>query len=148
LLVSLLKRLPIKMSGQETPFSFSSSGGQPDPNLYQPQPQITPQHPPLSDLVGQLEDYTPTIPDAVTSHYLSSAGFDTSDPRLLRLVSLAAQKFVSDVANDALTHCKMRQANQASSKKGKDRKLVMTTEDLSSALGEQGVTVKKPPYYQ
>ena len=35
-----------------------------------------------------------------------------------------------------------------SKKNSKDRKLVMTTEDLSSALGEQGVTVKKPPYYQ
>ncbi len=31
---------------------------------------------------------------------------------------------------------------------GKDRKLVMTVEDLSSALGEQGISVNKPPYYQ
>jgi len=123
-------------------------------NLFQMQAgfQITQQQqqqpsPPLSDLMGQLEDYTPTIPDSVTSHYLSAAGFDTADPRLLRLVSLAAQKFVSDVANDALTHCKMRQANMPS-KKGKEKRYVMTSEDLASALGEQGVTVKKPPYYQ
>ena len=50
--------------------------------------------------------------DAVVKHYLSSSGFDTSDPRVLRLVSLAAQKFVSDVANDALQHCKMRNAGK------------------------------------
>ena len=30
---------------------------------------------------------------------------------------------------------------------GKEKKYVMTTEDLSLALGDQGITVKKPPYY-
>ena len=85
-----------------------------------------------------------TLPcsDTVTSHYLASAG-----PRIVKLVSLAAQKFVSDVAADALTHCKMKQ-NTAAKKGGKDNKLIMTTEDLSSALSEQGVNVKKPMYYQ
>ena len=87
--------------------------------------------------------------DLVTSHYLASAGLETTDPRIVKLVSLAAQKFVSDVAADALTHCKMKQNTGA--KKGgggKDKKLIMTTEDLSQALSEQGVSVKKPMYYQ
>ena len=95
-----------------------------------------------------ISDYSPTIPDAVTQHFLSTAGFETSDPRIVKLVSLASQKFVSDIANDALQHCKMRNAGQsASSKKGKDRKHTMTTEDLSQALSDQGITLKKPPYY-
>ncbi len=106
-----------------------------------------PPQPPLSDFMMQLEEYQPTIPDAVTKYYLSTAGFDTADPRVLRLVSLAAQKFVSDVANDALQHCKMRNAGQQVKTKSKDRKYVMTMEDLSQALGSQGVQVKKPPYF-
>jgi len=112
------------------------------------------QPPPLSDFLMQLDDYTPTLPDSVTGHYLASAGFDTSDPRILRLVSLAAQKFVSDVAGEALQHARLRggaagTAGGAASRKGsKERNVVMTTEDLSSALGEQGVVVKKPPYFQ
>lgn len=105
--------------------------------------------PPISDFLVQLEDYTPTIPDSVTAHYLATAGLETTDPRILRLVSLAAQKFVSDVASDALTNCKMRQASATTTaKKGKEKKYVMTTEDLSLALGDQGVNVRKPPYYQ
>jgi hypothetical protein len=40
-----------------------------------------PHQPPLADFVTQLDEYTPTIPDAVTKFYLSTAGFETTDPR-------------------------------------------------------------------
>ena len=33
-------------------------------------------------------------------------------------------------------------------KPGRERALVMNSEDLAVALGDQGVTVKKPPYFQ
>jgi len=112
-----------------------------------PEAQKTPVAP-LSDFVVQLEDYTPTIPDSVTGYYLNRAGFEASDPRIVRLVSLAAQKFVSDIANDALQHCKMRASGQSSkSKQGKDKKFTLTMEDLSPALSEYGISVKKPQYY-
>lgn len=102
---------------------------------------------PLSDFLQQLEDYIPTIPDAVTAFYLNSSGFDASDPRVLRLISLAAQKFISDIANDALQHCKVRSSNQPSKTKGKDRRYTLTMEDLSPALAEYGITVRKPHYF-
>lgn len=102
--------------------------------------------PPIADLVSQLEDYTPTIPDAVAQHFLSSSGFQTDDPRIVRIMSIAAQKFVADIANDALQHCKMRGAGQTN-KKNKHRKYVLTNDDLAQAMSDQGITLKKPPYY-
>ncbi|XP_064486157.1 transcription initiation factor TFIID subunit 10-like [Ornithodoros turicata] len=100
----------------------------------------------LADLLLQLEDYSPTIPDAVTSHFLNRAGFEASDPRVVRLISIAAQKFISDIANDALQHCKMRGAGQ-SKKATKDKRYTLTMEDLSPALLEHGINVKKPYYF-
>ncbi|KAM8975704.1 transcription initiation factor TFIID subunit 10 isoform 2-T2 [Pelodytes ibericus] len=103
---------------------------------------------PLVDFMMQLEDYTPTIPDAVTGYYLNRAGFEASDPRIIRLISLAAQKFISDIANDALQHCKMKGTASGSSRnKSKDKKYTLTMEDLTPALAEYGINVKKPHYF-
>ncbi|XP_071399339.1 transcription initiation factor TFIID subunit 10 isoform X1 [Centroberyx affinis] len=103
---------------------------------------------PLADFLMQLEDYTPTIPDAVTGYYLNRAGFEASDPRIIRLISLASQKFISDIANDALQYCKMKGTASGSSRsKAKDKKYTLTMEDLSPALSEYGVNVKKPYYF-
>lgn len=110
----------------------------------------------LSDFLHQLEDYTPTIPDAVTAYFCQTAGFEASDPRIVRLISIAAQKFVSDVANDALQHCKTRTSNAPSShgssknqktQNNKDRKYTLTMEDLAPALSDYGITVRKAHYF-
>ncbi|XP_061538359.1 transcription initiation factor TFIID subunit 10 [Phycodurus eques] len=103
---------------------------------------------PLADFVMQLEEYTPTIPDAVTGYYLNRAGFEASDPRIIRLISLASQKFISDIANDALQYCKMKGTASGSSRsKTKDKKYTLTMEDLAPALSEYGINVKKPYYF-
>lgn len=103
---------------------------------------------PLADFLMQLEDYTPTIPDAVTGYYLNRAGFEAADPRIIRLISLASQKFISDIANDALQYCKMKGTASGSSRsKAKDKKYTLTMEDLQPALAEYGVNVKKPYYF-
>ena len=101
----------------------------------------------LTDVLAQLEEQQPTLPDAVTAHYLAEAGLDTDDPRLVRLIAIAAQKFVSDVAHDALQLYKMRQASLPSKNKAKDKKYVLTLEDLSQALADHGIQVKKPAYF-
>ncbi|CAO3678192.1 unnamed protein product [Rhizopus stolonifer] len=83
--------------------------------------------------------------NAVTDYYLNKLGFDCDDVRIKRLLALATQKFIADVATDAFQHCKVRQSGNR--KTGKERKTVLTMEDLSPALAEYGVNVKKPEYY-
>ena len=69
--------------------------------------------------------------------------------QVTRLISLAAQKFISDISYEALQHCKMRGGGKDLKSKGsgRDRKYAMATEDIIVALSDQGVSVKKPPYY-
>ncbi|KAL2318884.1 hypothetical protein Fmac_032760 [Flemingia macrophylla] len=58
-----------------------------------------------------------------------------------RLVVVATQKFVAEVAGDALQHCKARQATIPKDKRDKqqkDKRLVLTMEDLSKALRKVG----------
>uniref|UniRef100_A0A669QRW6 TATA-box binding protein associated factor 10 n=1 Tax=Phasianus colchicus TaxID=9054 RepID=A0A669QRW6_PHACC len=96
---------------------------------------------PLVDFLLQLEDYTPTV-RAARGGRCGRAGTD------IRLISLAAQKFISDIANDALQHCKMKGTASGSSRnKSKDKKYTLTMEDLTPALAEYGINVKKPHYF-
>ncbi len=44
----------------------------------------------------------------MTEFYLARAGFDCDDVRLKRLISLAAEKFVSDIAADAFQYARLR----------------------------------------
>ncbi|KAI9511608.1 transcription initiation factor TFIID 23-30kDa subunit-domain-containing protein, partial [Russula earlei] len=62
----------------------------------------------LVDFLLMLDDYEPLIPDEVTDYYLQRVGFDCQDARLKRLLALAAQKFVSDIAADAYQHARIR----------------------------------------
>ncbi|CAB1435842.1 unnamed protein product [Pleuronectes platessa] len=71
-----------------------------------------------------------------------------ADFLIIRLISLASQKFMSDISNDALQDCKMMgTASESSRSKTKDKKYTLTMEDLSPALSEYGVNVKKPYYF-
>ncbi|KAG9307501.1 hypothetical protein G9A89_017331 [Geosiphon pyriformis] len=101
----------------------------------------------LAEFLLLVEDFEPIIPDAVAEYYLSRSGFACEDVRVKRLMALAAQKFISDIATDAFQYCKIR----AQSKKagvGKRNRTILTLEDLSSALSEYGINIKKPDYYR
>ncbi|KAI1418022.1 transcription initiation factor IID, TAF10 subunit [Hypoxylon sp. FL1857] len=68
----------------------------------------------LKEFLSKMDDYAPIIPDAVTNYYMTKAGLPpppTTDPRLARLIALAVQKFVADIAADAYQYSRIRASN-------------------------------------
>ncbi|KAK6440384.1 hypothetical protein LTR95_003391 [Oleoguttula sp. CCFEE 5521] len=90
-------------------------------------PPSQPDHPPsttahkknltLASLLSPLSQSTPLIPDAVTAHYLTLAGLppppETPLP-LARLLALATQKFIADIAADAYQYSRIRSGSVTS----------------------------------
>lgn len=110
----------------------------------------------LAEFLLMLDEYEPLIPTEVTDYYLQRVGFECDDVRLTRLLALAAQKFVSDIAADAYQHARIRtnaaggrtRVNLIGSGAAKDKtRTTLTMDDLSSALAEYGINAKKPDFY-
>ncbi|GAM20794.1 hypothetical protein SAMD00019534_039690 [Acytostelium subglobosum LB1] len=99
------------------------------------------------EFINSLEDYVPTIPDEVITYYLNKTGFECSDQKIKRMISLATQKFISDVANDSMQFCKIRQQAPTREKVKKEKQLVLTMDDLSQSLRDYGINIRKPDYF-
>eukprot|EP00262_Sarcandra_glabra_P007147 TRINITY_DN1974_c0_g1_i2.p1 TRINITY_DN1974_c0_g1~~TRINITY_DN1974_c0_g1_i2.p1 ORF type:complete len:135 (-),score=28.47 TRINITY_DN1974_c0_g1_i2:140-544(-) len=106
--------------------------------------------PAFSDFLASLMDYTPTMPDELVEHYVAKSGFQCPDVRLIRLVAVATQKFIAEVASDALQQCKARHSapvKEKRDKQQKEKRLILTMEDISTALREYGVNLKHQEYF-
>ncbi|ORY06647.1 transcription initiation factor TFIID 23-30kDa subunit-domain-containing protein [Clohesyomyces aquaticus] len=71
----------------------------------------------LREFLGKMDEYAPIIPDAVTNYYLTLAGLPPppqTSPHLARLLALATQKFIADIAADAYQFSRIRSSNNTS----------------------------------
>ncbi|KAK8216142.1 transcription initiation factor TFIID 23-30kDa subunit-domain-containing protein [Phyllosticta capitalensis] len=71
----------------------------------------------LREFLGKMDDYAPIIPDAVTNYYLALAGLPPppqTPPQLARLLALATQKFIADIAADSYQYSRIRSSNTTS----------------------------------
>ncbi|MCJ1454937.1 hypothetical protein MMC28_005290 [Mycoblastus sanguinarius] len=64
----------------------------------------------LREFLSKMDDYAPIIPDAVTHYHLLLAGLppQSTPLPLARLLALATQKFIADIAADAYQYSRMR----------------------------------------
>ncbi|KAF2631998.1 transcription initiation factor-like protein TFIID subunit 10 [Macroventuria anomochaeta] len=71
----------------------------------------------LREFLGKMDEYAPIIPDAVTNYYLTRAGLPPppqTSQHLARLLALATQKFIADIAADAYQFSRIRSSNTTS----------------------------------
>lgn len=136
-------------------------------------PEFTRKDKTLQEILELMEDNPPIIPDAVIDYYLTKNGFDCTDVRVKRLLALATQKFVSDIAGDAYEYSRIRSAitvhnsnngqararqlmigqqltqqQQQQNEKTNANKVVLTVSDLSSAVAEYGMNISRPDFYR
>lgn len=110
----------------------------------------------LKELVDAMDEFSPIIPDAVTDYYLTKAGFKTSDVRIKRLLALATQKFVADIANDAYQFSRIHaqsSSTQASAPKRQggasgSNRTVLTMESLGGVLDDYGIDARRPDFFR
>lgn len=75
-------------------------------------PELTRKDKTLKEVLDLMDgDFAPIIPDAVTDYYLAKNGFETTDVKIKRLLALATQKFISDIAQDAYEYSRIRSSS-------------------------------------
>lgn len=138
-------------------------------------PEFTRKDKTLGEVLDMMKENPPIIPDAVIDYYLTKNGFECADIRVKRLLALATQKFVSDIASDAYEYSRIRsnvavqnanngqtkarqlmngqqsqltQQQQQQMEKNSASKVVLTVNDLSSAVAEYGLNIGRPDFYR
>ena len=62
----------------------------------------------LDEFCCELDTISTTLPDSVINHYKRKSGFIVNDPKLVKIISIASQKFVSEIVNDVMQHHRLR----------------------------------------
>ena len=103
----------------------------------------------LYRFLEDLDEMAPTIPDQYTNSVLKTVGVDEPDVRVTRMISIAAQKFMSQIAEDCfkVTVNKLTALPKEEKVKKINQRVVLTPETLGEVLSEYGVSMRKPSMF-
>jgi transcription initiation factor TFIID subunit 10 len=98
----------------------------------------------FNQFLGALEEYNPTFPENLTRYYMERAGFAIKDDRILKLVSLAADKVMSEVVYEAKQVSSLRLQGNKTAKRRSDRPAdSLDADDLEASLSQFRVYIRK-----
>lgn len=131
----------------KTPSSSSSSNAAPAP------PAITRQVSTTSagggtaefnQFLSALTGYAPTFPESLTKYYMERAGFAVKDERVVKLVSLAADRVMSEIIYEAKQVANLKVQGARNAKRKADRAAdSLEVEDLEACLSQYRIFVRK-----
>ena len=91
----------------------------------------------IMKFIEEVDGYTPTVPEAVVQQYLQLGGSSTTDPRILKLVALATDKFLAGLAKDTKDLGALRVGDKRAPPP-------LDMQDLTESLRSRGVKITKP----
>jgi hypothetical protein len=94
----------------------------------------------LDEFCMKLDDVNTTMPDQVINHYMKKAGFIVNDPKLVKIISIASQKFVSEIVNDVMQHHKLKTKSATSQSNASATQAASSTTAANSKTTAQDKT--------
>jgi transcription initiation factor TFIID subunit 10 len=102
----------------------------------------------LNEFLLSLDSYNPTIPENLTKYYLERSGVDVKDSRITKLISLAADKLLSEILYESRQVATLKlqgSANKASRKRklGDEGGDVIDFDDIQVSLAQLRVFLRR-----
>ena len=104
-------------------------------------------------LLAGLAEHQTLVPEELAAKVLGECGARTSDPRVAKLLAFATQHFIASVVHDAREVERRRRTlltQRSLEDLGfdlKDKRQILTMEDLAQALEDYGITLKGPNHF-
>lgn len=96
----------------------------------------------IGSFLLMLDEYKPTIPEAVSQYYLEKSGVTVEDQRIAKFVSLAADQFLSEIIHDATQLGKL-QKQGAKTKRKQDTLEMLELADVEGSLAKRNIYLRR-----
>jgi hypothetical protein len=99
---------------------------------------------PLCQFLNGLTKYNPTYPASLSRFYLERAGLNVKDERIVKLVSLAADKIIAEIITEAKTIPSLKDVGAKNTRKRYERPPdSLDVEDLEASLNSYRIFLRK-----
>lgn len=93
----------------------------------------------LCYFLNEIENYEPTVPIECVQYYMEKSGINVKDEKVVKIVALAADKFLSDTIFEAKQIGKLRGQKRIGKRKSTDISDTLNMEDLGKSLWQQRI---------
>lgn len=97
----------------------------------------------LNDFLGAINTYDSTLPEAVSTFYLEKSGMAMKDPRIAKLVSLAADKLLLEIVHEAKQISQLRQQSVRNQKRRTEMADTLELADLEASLAQSKIMLRR-----